>query len=128
MPPLKEIFMFSQTMPSQIMPSQTHLRKTVLVALFLSLAFSLAAADSSLSATAIVDKNVAARGGLQAWRNVKTMKMTGKMDAGGNNRPTLAISSPGSRKGVAMPPPRPTAQVQLPFVMELQRPRKTRLE
>ena len=119
----------SQTTSSQTMSNRTHLRQTSLIALFLLLAFSLASADSSsLSAAAIVDRNVAARGGLQAWRNVKTMKMTGKMDAGGNNRPTLAFSSPGAKKGAAMPPPRPTAQVQLPFVMELQRPRKTRLE
>jgi hypothetical protein len=30
----------------------------------------------------MVEKNVAARGGLQAWRNVQTMVWTGKIGAG----------------------------------------------
>jgi hypothetical protein len=80
-----------------------------------------------LSATAIVEKNVAARGGLAAWRAVQTLEMTGKMDVGGNNRPTLPI--PGGRKrGQFIPPPRPTEQVQLPFTMDLRRPRQMRVE
>jgi hypothetical protein len=36
-----------------------------------------------LSATQIVDKNVAARGGLPAWRAIQSMTITGKLDAGG---------------------------------------------
>jgi len=52
----------------------------------------------------IIEKNIAARGGLQAWRNVQTMTMTGKMDAGTKQN------------------------VQLPFVMKLKRPRMERLE
>src|ERR1700720_4435771 len=35
-----------------------------------------------LSATQIVDKNVAARGGLTAWRAIQSMSITGKLDAG----------------------------------------------
>lgn len=76
---------------------------------FLLLASSLVNADSrpasaNVSATEIVDRNVSARGGLQAWRAVQTMSYTGKMEAGGKQN------------------------VQLPFVMEMKRPRKTRFE
>ena len=103
-------------------------RKTLAVCVFLSLAFSRAlGADTApprakLSAAEIVNKSVAAQGGLQAWRAVQSIVMKGKMDAGGNNRPTLPV--PGKRASRQMPPPRPADQVQLPFVMELKRPRK----
>ncbi len=79
-----------------------------------------------LSAAEIVDKNVSARGGLAAWRAVQTLEMTGKMEAGGNNRPTLPV--PGKKTGPQMPAPRPAEQVQLPFVMDLKRPRMSRVE
>ena len=79
-----------------------------------------------LSATEIVEKNVSARGGLAAWRAVQSLEMTGKMEAGGNLRPTLPI--PGRKTGPQMPAPRPAEQVRLPFVMDLQRPRKSRIE
>lgn len=109
------------------------LRKIELACVVLAMTVSLAAgADApgkgaKLSAAEIVNKNVSARGGLQAWRGVQTLKMTGFMEAGGNDRPTLPV--PGkkiSRKD--LPPQRPLQQVQLPFTMELKRPRKTRLE
>ena len=61
-------------------------------------------APVTLTATQIVEKNVAARGGLQAWRTVKTLSMSGKLDAGGKQK------------------------VQLPFMLEMERNRKTRLE
>lgn len=82
--------------------------------------------SARLTAAQIVEKNVAARGGLSAWRAVKTLEMKGKLDAGGNNRPTLSV--PGVKKGAQLPPPRPTEQVQLPFLMDLERGRKMRLE
>jgi outer membrane lipoprotein-sorting protein len=59
---------------------------------------------ASLTAAQIVEKNVSAKGGLQAWRAVQTMSFSGKMDAGGKQK------------------------VQLPFVLERKRPRKTRTE
>lgn len=108
------------------------LRKTELVCIFFALAMSVAvgadtpATPAKLSAAEIVDKNVSARGGLQAWRAVQTLSMMGKMEAGGNNRPTLPV--PGVKTGPQMPARRPDQQVQLPFVMELKRPRKMRLE
>jgi hypothetical protein len=102
----------------------------------LSLVFTISSAaggntppsGGQLSAAEIVEKNVTARGGLQAWRGVQTMSMEGKLGAGGNRRATVQVSSPakGSLKGVVAP--RPTEEVQLPFVMKLKRPGKMRME
>ena len=52
----------------------------------------------------IVDKNIAARGGLAAWRAVNSLTMSGEMDAGGKQ------------------------DAKLPFVMSMKRPQKSRLE
>jgi len=52
----------------------------------------------------IVDRNIAARGGLAAWRAVNSMTMSGEMDAGGKQ------------------------DAKLPFVMSMKRPQKSRLE
>jgi outer membrane lipoprotein-sorting protein len=108
------------------------MRTTVLTCCFLVLAPALVpAAETSvakLSATQVVEKNVGARGGLQAWRAVKTLSWSGKMDAGGNNRPTLAMPGQQVSKSVPKPKPRPTEQVQLPFTLEMKRPRQSRLE
>src|ERR1700730_3118837 len=59
---------------------------------------------AKLTAAQIVEKNVDARGGLAAWRAVETMSMSGKMEAGG------------------------TQNIELPFVLEMKRPRKARFE
>jgi Outer membrane lipoprotein-sorting protein len=86
------------------------LRKGFLCWAFLPVAGSLAMsadtrpAPANVSATEIVSRNVSARGGLAAWRAVQTMSYSGKMEAGGKQN------------------------VQLPFVLELKRPRKTRAE
>jgi hypothetical protein len=94
-----------------------------------SLAAAESAAPAGLSAAGIVDKNVAARGGLQAWRAVQAMTLSGKLGAGGNQRPTLALPTAAGRKGVpSAVPQRSVEEVQLPFVMELARPRKMRFE
>jgi hypothetical protein len=81
---------------------------------------------AQMSAAEIVDKNVAARGGLQAWRGVKTMSMEGTMGAGGNRRATLP--TPGTKLGPGTAMPRPAEEARLPFVMDLERTRKMRLE
>jgi hypothetical protein len=115
------------------------LRNVLVIGGFLGVAASLTAADIAasaprLSAKEIVDKNVAARGGLEAWRSVKTMSLTGKLDAGGNQRATLQVPSPaptqfsGRRSVPPVIPSRPVEEVQLPFLMELERPRKMRFE
>jgi len=115
-------------------------RKSLVVCSSLAFAISLAAAPDTpqagakLTAAEIVDKNVAARGGLEAWRAVQTMSLAGKLGAGGNQRATLRTPVPGptsiaGRRG-AQPalPTRPAEEVQLPFLMELARPRKMRFE
>jgi len=56
------------------------------------------------SAGKIVDRNVAARGGLAAWRAVDTLTLAGEMDAGGKK------------------------DMKLPFVFKMKRPNKSRLE
>jgi outer membrane lipoprotein-sorting protein len=59
---------------------------------------------AGLTAAQIADRNVKARGGLEAWRAVGTLKMAGELDAGGK------------------------ADAKLPFVLSLKRPNKSRLE
>jgi hypothetical protein len=111
-------------------------RKSLVICISLAFAVSLAvaantpASQAKLSAGEIADKNVSARGGLQAWRAVQTMSWEGMMGVGGNQRATLPPAVPGGRRGQqAMPlPSRPAEEVQLPFVMELKRPRKMRME
>jgi len=98
------------------------------VFLVASLAGAAETTGAKLSAAEIADRNVAARGGLEAWRAVQTMTLSGKVGAGGNQRPTLNLSR-GSKKGGPLPTvSRPTEEVLLPFVMELKRPRKMRFE
>ena len=112
-------------------------RKTLTVLIATAFALSLKAAPGeapaarTLSATEIADKNVAARGGLQAWRAVETMSLTGKMGAGGNQRAALSVplaggqTTGGSLQGVRG---RRVDEVQLPFEMDLARPHKSRVE
>lgn len=76
------------TRPSKVSPAAT----------------SQAAKPAKLSAAQIVERNVAARGGLDAWRAVNTLTLSGQLEAGGKKNP------------------------QLPFVMQMKRPRKSRLE
>jgi len=63
-----------------------------------------AASAADLSAAQIAEKNIAARGGLEAWRAVNTLTLTGEMDAGGKR------------------------DMKLPFVFSMKRAHKTRLE
>jgi hypothetical protein len=109
-------------------------RKLLVTGFTFSLAISMAgAADTArsratLSAAEIVSKNVAARGGLEAWRGVQTISFTGKLGAGGNQRATIALPLPGKSVNHLPVPPRPKEEVQLPFVMDMQRPGKERFE
>ena len=73
-----------------------------------------------MSVAEIVDKNVAARGGLTAWRAVQTMSWKGTMGAGGSNYATI------NAKGQLKLGEREEAR--LPFRFEFKRPLKTRLE
>jgi outer membrane lipoprotein-sorting protein len=60
--------------------------------------------ETPLSAEQIVEKNLAARGGLQAWRKVETMAWMGHVQGAAGS----------------MPP--------MPFILQLQRPNLTRFE
>ena len=119
---------------------------SLLLSLVLSLCLShaLQAADnkpasSTLTAAQIVDKHLAARGGLQAWHSLQTLSVSGKMDAGRGDSATrsLAIAEGGvgasvKRAHASTLVGNTTAaanqQVQLPFTLELMRPHKSRLE
>jgi hypothetical protein len=96
------------------------------------------ATSAEQAAAPITEKNVAARGGLEAWRAVKSMSLSGNLDAGTPRDPVkLAAAYSRTRKemkaaaraallhGGEADASKP---VQLPFVMELERPHKTRLE
>ena len=85
-------------------------------------------AQTGLSAAQIVAKNVQARGGLQAWRAVQTLSFEGKMGAGGNQRAMLAVPTPHSKDLANTVPRRPAEEAQLPFLLEMKRPRKLRME
>ncbi len=62
------------------------------------------ASNLNLTVEQVIAKNIEARGGLQAWRAIQAMSESGKLDAGSKANP------------------------QLPFRLELARPRKSRLE
>src|ERR1700761_2549636 len=62
------------------------------------------AAGGGMTAAQVVERNAAARGGLQAWRAVNTMTLSGQIDVGG------------------------TKPVKVPFVMTMKRPHKSRFE
>jgi len=80
------------------------------------------------SAAEIVSRNIAARGGLSAWRAVRTLSMEGTMGAGGNRRETLSGSLPPDQIQKLPITKRSIDEPQLPFKMELARPRKAHIE
>ncbi|TLZ03462.1 MAG: outer membrane lipoprotein-sorting protein [Gammaproteobacteria bacterium] len=97
------------------------------------------APPAGLSVAQIVEKHVAARGGVGAWHAVQTLSVSGKLDAGTGDSVTRSITM--ARQGVgasvkraeraaAQDAAKETArqQVQLPFRLEMKRPRKSRLE
>jgi hypothetical protein len=108
------------------------IRKTAMLCTVLALAGALVVASEvpsskvDLSAGEIIAKNVAARGGLQSWKSVQTLTMEGKMAAGGNQRSTVPV--PGRMPGNGVVAPRPAQELELPFLMELKRSRKSRIE
>lgn len=62
------------------------------------------APGSRLTAAQIADRNVAARGGLEAWRAVNSLTLSGQLDVGGKK------------------------DVKLPYVATMKRPHKSRFE
>jgi hypothetical protein len=103
-------------------------------------AAALAATSSapSLSAEQIVDKHVAARGGLNAWRSLQSLSVKGKLDAGKGDSIArsriMAQQGAGAsghraqRAAAAAAAKAPPGEVQLPFRLEMKKPHKSRLE
>jgi len=96
-------------------------------------------APAGLTAAQIVDRHIAARGGLDTWRAVQTMSWSGKMDAGTGDsaartakylQQTWGSESHKARVAAAMETGKAEApqQVQLPFLLEMKRPAKSRVE
>lgn len=73
-----------------------------------------------LSAAQIVDNNVAARGGLAAWRAVQSMSWTGTLGAGAGSYEVVTPAHKLQR--------REREEVRLPYALEYKRPAKLRLE
>jgi hypothetical protein len=128
-----------------MMSSKGRLFLSAVVGLCFPLA--LLAADSKpqaakLTAAQIVDKHIEARGGLQAWRGVQTVAWNGKMDAGFGDSAArsaryvsgaaLANNTRAKKELLAQkngtPKPEADKQVQLPFLFEMKRPNKSRVE
>ena len=96
------------------------------------------AKPARLTASQIVQRHVAARGGMQAWRGVQSMVWSGRMEVGYADsaaRSARYVSSAMARKGKRPLTPASAEgkddarkQVQVPFVLELKRPAKSRLE
>lgn len=112
-------------------------RFVAFLALSLSSAFtsSVVAQTSSLTAAQVVDKNIAARGGLETWRKLQTMTWSGKMDAGGadsierSRRFAEGRLAPTSKtQPMTAGEGKENQQVQLPFTLYMKRGRKSRVE
>jgi hypothetical protein len=91
---------------------------------------------SERAADEILAKNALVRGGLDAWRGVRSMTLSGKLEAGVGRDPlklaqsyqrTPAEAKAQARRALLHKSEEP-AQVRLPFLMELRRPRQLRLE
>ena len=89
-------------------------------------------ASSTISAAEIANRNEAARGGLKAWLAVQTLTETGTLTAGGDQRGARTAEVPGLKRPAGVQPmptsPRLKEEARLPFVMEMERPRKLRFE
>jgi hypothetical protein len=89
------------------------------------------------AAVPILQKNAEARGGLAAWRKVRTLSMEGTLDAGTPRDPAKQAGAylqawrqtkADARRRAIQGAAGGEQPVQLPFVMELGRPRKSRVE
>lgn len=97
-----------------------------------------AAKTAKLTARQIVEKHLAARGGLRAWEGVQSMAWNGKMEVGYGDSvarsakflSTATAKGRAARQQAAAEAAKaePRKQVQLPFVAEMKRPTKSRIE
>src|ERR1700760_2956318 len=118
------------------------------VSLSISIALTLGFAQGSLAAPTpgaapampvgqIIDRNIAARGGAPAWQAVQSATISGKLDAGNTDslhrsqriaEGEMEAAALRHHKPVTGKTDAPSAQVQLPFVIEMKRPNKSRVE
>ncbi len=92
----------------------------------------------ALTVAQIVARHVAARGSADAWKGVHGLQLTGKLEAGKGSMDAVATQTAQSGKQFpvkegAISPALPAgggtgAQALLPFVMDFERPNKSRLE
>lgn len=123
---------------SHPMSPRTRLCLWCSAALAAALASSGCASPAERAAEQLVEKNAAARGGLEAWRRVQSMALSGSLEAGVPRDPLAQAQASlrartetkaglrrelAHREGAA-----PAKQVALPFTLELKRPRSSRLE
>jgi hypothetical protein len=97
-----------------------------------------AAAAAKLTAAEIVDRHIAARGGLKAWRGLQTLSLSGTMEAGTGDSVDRSLKVATSRRAplhevearaaAARGKAEPEKQLLLPFRMEAKRPDKSRVE
>jgi hypothetical protein len=95
-----------------------------------------------LSAQQVVEKNIAARGGLAAWKSVQSISYSGTLDAG-KTRPDNGLNpgskerlleKPGKSTKIAQSPEEKSLKVEegtpisLPYTLYMQRPNKQRVE
>ncbi|WP_175107884.1 outer membrane lipoprotein-sorting protein [Pararobbsia alpina] len=127
--------------------------RSALAAALLMVVSTAAHSAAALSGAQIVERNVAARGGLQAWHAVQSLAVSGQLDLGkprvesakaielaqrGGPSVRKSLADAGLRRpGASLEPTdpaesdadaKPAADVKLPFALEMKRPHKTRLE
>jgi outer membrane lipoprotein-sorting protein len=92
-----------------------------------------------LTAAQVVEKHIAARGGAQAWKAVQSMQLSGKLDAGHGDNLERAekMVNAGKKAGgrgtndevkAASDATETEKEIQLPFTLDLKRPKRTRME
>jgi hypothetical protein len=94
----------------------------------------------ALSAQQIVDRNISARGGLDAWERVQSMSVAGKLDAGkkrvdggrvgvtDRKQARALVKAELQKASLGKGDAEADKVIQLPFTMEMKRPRQTRVE
>jgi hypothetical protein len=98
-----------------------------------------AKAVAKLTAAQVVERHIAARGGMQAWHGVQSMAWNGKMEVGyadsvarSQRYVSNAMAHKGKMERMALLDAEKKAQsekqVELPFLMEMKRPQKERVE
>lgn len=96
------------------------------------------AGQAERAARPIVEKNAEARGGLAAWRAIRSLSMSGQLEAGrprdqaklarSLQRPTRERKAEARRVLAHGRPAEEAPPVLLPFTLELERPMRSRLE